>query len=123
MTSKDLQQTRVEMINLINEQNEIIKNNLKLYQGVLANENKVVVSKDFTYCVTDDGVGMLDVKVMGAKDEAQRFNLNTAIKIAECFKAENGYGKIEWDVMPAREYLTRLLEQNNRTIALISNNN
>lgn len=119
--TKDLDQTRVEWINLINEQNEIIKNNLKLYRGVLANTNWVVVSKDFIYCVADDGTGMLDVNVMGAKDEAQRFNINTAVRIAESFKAENGNGKIEWDVMPVREYLNKLLEQNNRTIALISN--
>lgn len=118
--TKDLEQTRVEWINLINEQNEIIKNKLKLYQGVLANTNYVVVSKDFIYCVTDDGTGMLDVKEMGAKDEAQRFNLNTAVRIAESFKAENGYGKIEWDVMPVRVYLNKLLEQNNRTIELLN---
>ena len=107
------------MINKITEQNNRLKSELNT--EVLDRCNTVVVSKDFNYQVTCDDNGCAGVKVIALKDDAVRMPRQTAERIARTFHAENGYGKIEWQVMPQREYLTRLIEHNNSTLETLSN--
>ena len=117
MTTKELKEWKNEMIHRINEENEKIKSELST--KILDRCNTVVVSKDFRYCVIDNE-GCAGVKVMAVKDDAVRMTRQTAERIAREFHAENGNGKIEWQVMKQRDYLTRLLEQNNYTIELLT---
>ena len=114
--TKDLEQTRVEWINLIKAENEKIKNTPVIYEKY----GYVVVSRDFIYAVVQERNMKAGVRVIGGVDKAVRLNKYSAKRIAETFHAENGYGKIEWQVMPAQEYQDKLIESNNKVIELLT---
>ncbi len=118
MTKQEFKKWNDEMISRIIKQNEKIKSELNT--KVLDRYNMVVVSTDFFYEVTSDDKGFAGVRVIAVMDDAARMTRQAAERIAREFHAENGYGKIEWQVMTEREYLTKLLEANSSTLEMIS---
>ena len=100
--------------------NEIIKRiERTLNAPVLLKCNHVVVSKDFLYYVTRDNNGNAGVGFT-QDDNAVRLTQKEAERISKVFHAENGYGKIEWVVMPTNQYLTKLLQKNKELLAFIN---
>ena len=93
-TTTDIQNVKSELINQISEINKDIERKLSV---MCDNNNNAYV-----------GFSQRDMAVRLTQKEAER--------IARVFHAENGYGKIEWEVMPTRQYLKRLLKKNQDTI-------
>ena len=116
-TTTDIQNMKSELINQISEINKDIERKLSVM--CVDRCNCVVVSKDFFYYVCCDNnnayVGF------SQRDMAVRLTQKEAERIARVFHAENGYGKIEWVVMPTRQYLKRLLKHNQDTIETLQN--
>lgn len=112
-TTTDIQNVKSELINQISEINKDIERKLSVM--CVHRCNCVVVSKDFLYyvCCNDKNEAYVGFTT---KDMACRFTQKEAERIARVFHAENGYGKIEWVVMPTRQYLQRLLKHNQDTI-------
>lgn len=116
-TTTEFEQTRVELINRINEIINRIEHTLNV--PVLVKCNHVVVSKDFLYYVIRDNNGHAGVGFT-QDDNAVRLTQKEAERIARVFHAENGYGTIEWVVMPTRQYLTKLLQKNKEMIEFLN---
>ena len=116
-TTTEFEQTRVELINKVNEIINRIERTLNV--PVLEKCNHVVVSKDFLYYVIRDNNGHAGVGFT-QDDNAVRLTKKEAERISKVFHAENGYGKIEWVVMPTRQYLTKLLQKNKEMIEFLN---
>lgn len=116
-TTTDIQKMKSDLINKINEINNGIERKLSVM--CIERCNHVVVSKDFFYYVTCDNNGHAGVGFT-QDDNAVRLTKKEAERISKVFHAENGYGKIEWVVMPTNQYLTKLLQKNNDLLAFIN---
>lgn len=81
--------------------------------------NRIVVSDDFTYCVTADEKRCADVQFIGFSQEPVRMTEKQARHIAATFKAENGFGPIMWQVVSEREYYASLLKKNKEFAATL----
>ena len=112
-TTTDIQNVKSELINQISEINKDIERKLSVM--CVHRCNCVVVSKDFLYyvCCYNNNNAYVG---FSQRDMAVRLTQKEAERIARVFHAENGYGKIEWEVMPTRQYLKRLLKKNQDTI-------
>jgi len=117
MDATELKRLNEEYARIISEENEKIRNRMARCNRVSG--RSVVVSKDFIYAIGSNG-NYATCEVIGALDRAARIPDDRAIELCKEFHAENGYGKIEWQCMGVKEYLRRLLEQNERTLAYLN---
>ncbi len=117
MDANEIKKLNQELTDRINEICNRIEH--KLNVPVLVNCNHVVVSKDFLYYVIRDNNGHAGVGFT-QDDNAVRLTQKEAERISKVFYAENGYGKIEWVVMPTNQYLTKLLQKNKELLAFIN---
>ncbi len=116
-TTTDIQNMKSELINQISEINKDIERKLSVM--CVHRCNCVVVSKDFLYYVCCDNNNNAYVG-FSQRDMAVRLTQKEAERISKVFHAENGYGKIEWVVMPTNQYLTKLLQKNKELLAFIN---
>ena len=112
-TTTDIQNVKSEIIKQISVINKDIERKLSVM--CVHRCNCVVVSKDFLYYVCCDNNNNAYVG-FSQRDMAVRLTQKEAERIAKVFHAENGFGKIEWEVMTTRQYLKRLLKHNQDTI-------
>lgn len=113
-----IEQLNKMMTNHINNQNEII--NRRLARTTISLRHYVVIGNDFDYMVTADAENNAGVEVIANADNAARMTLVEAKRIAKVFHAENGYGKIEWQVMEVNDFLRKLLDKNNWMLEFIN---
>ena len=117
MDANEIKKLNQELTDRINEIINRIERTLNI--PVLEKCNHVVVSKDFFYYVICDNNGHAGVGFT-QDDNAVRLTQKEAERISKVFHAENGYGTIEWVVMPTRLYLKRLLQKNKELLAFIN---
>jgi len=115
MNATEFQKMNADFARIISEENEKIRNRMDRPRS----GRSVVVSKDFVYAIGSNG-NYATCEVIGALDRAARIPDDRAIELCKEFHAENGYGPIEWQRMGVKEYLRRLLEQNERTLAYLN---
>lgn len=102
-----------QIVSIATKNNEECKRHLKTHDTF---RHLVVVSDDFLYAVIRQNGNEAGVMVMSGKDIAVKMDINNANRIADTFHAENGYGKINWQVMERKEYLRKLIEYNDEMI-------
>lgn len=113
-----IEQLNEMMTNHINKQNENI--NRRLNKTTISFRHYVVIGNDFDYMVTADAENNAGVEVIANEDNAARMTLPEAKRIAQVFHAENGKGKIEWQVMEVNDFLRKLLDKNNWMLEFIN---
>ena len=107
-----------ELIKHLEDINKGIESQLKVQ--ALDRCNSVVVSNDFCYTINDNGKGYAVVGFIGGFDKATRFSQQSASELAAHTDAWNGKGdKIQWEVLPEREYLEKLVQCNQEALEVL----